>query len=91
VAALAGAWRRLVRYRLALRGGCLRAVLRAGLRRFVVGGFRRLSGIAVVGSGLGTRPASGLRRLMTRRVWVRTISVRSRSVTSSGVAKKIDE
>src|SRR5450755_2818348 len=33
----------------------------------------------------------GLRRLTTRRVWVRTSSVRSRSVTRSGVAKKIDE
>ena len=33
----------------------------------------------------------GLRRLVTRRVWVRIKSVRSRMLTSSGVAKKIDE
>jgi hypothetical protein len=39
----------------------------------------------------GALPASGPRRLITRRVCVRTSSVRSRSVTSSGVAKKIDE
>ncbi|COX09694.1 Uncharacterised protein [Mycobacterium tuberculosis] len=32
-----------------------------------------------------------LRRLSTRRVWLRTNSVRSRRVTNSGVAKKIDE
>ena len=34
--------------------------------------------------------AAPRRRFSTRRVWERTISVRSRRVTSSGVAKKID-
>ena len=36
-------------------------------------------------------PAALARRLSTRRVWVATRLVRSRSVTYSGVAKKIDE
>jgi hypothetical protein len=35
--------------------------------------------------------AAPRRRFCTRRVWARTNSVRSRIVTNSGVAKKMDE
>src|ERR1700761_7017805 len=46
---------------------------------------------SVLSTDARSRPVDGLRRLSTLRVWVRTNSVRSRRLTSSGVAKKIDE